>query len=183
MAAKRSVELLLDEINRLNANAFTLSDLDFGVPARVNQYERNTKIKVTATPNSKYIGSQEVWYNRLDLTKVFASAQIETIELKGYDVQSTLDLLKELNHTYSLNLDDKDIVEEALDFTHFPQTVILRTHGDSMAFEGELKVTVIEGILDLDEVIVVQVLSGLYYLNDLDAMITNDAMNGFTPVT
>lgn len=181
MAAKHSVLLLLDEINRLNDNAFALSDLDFGEPSVVMQHDRNSMVVVTATQASKYTGTQNVFYDRLDLTRVFSTAGIEQVELKGFDVRTTLDLLKELNHAYDLALDDRDIIDEPLDFTHFPQKVVLKVKPGSLAFHGELIVTVVDGILDLDEVITVQVLSGLYYINDLSSVIVNDGMNGFTP--
>lgn len=164
MAAKTSAQLLLDEINRVNEADFTEDQLRYGQPVVVDEHDCNTLITVYATENSGLVGSQPVWYSRVDLTDMFERAGVHDITLKCAHLSTTLDLLTEINARFELALGPEDIHAEPLNHPArgaVGEATLVAKH-TSLAFIGELKVHLVLEVLELKEVIVQTVLDGLY---------------------
>lgn len=73
--------ILLDLINSLNEQQFSLTDLAFGLPRSSEEGEYNTDLTVTARPASRFSGEQTINYQRLDIAEHFLDNGIEVVEL------------------------------------------------------------------------------------------------------
>lgn len=182
---KNSAELVLDEINRKNADQFLASDLVFRVPVPATEFDRNTTLLVDAHPDSKFSGTQQIWYSRVDLTEMFDNAQVGEVNLSLDGINSTLDLLPELNQLYGLALDATDIRDEPVVIGTLPQSVVLKALPGSLAFIGQLSINLEDRRVDLGTVIVARMLNGLWYETgierDLAGAIGNPLLGSFEP--
>jgi len=182
---KNSAELVLDEINRKNAGQFVASDLVFRVPVPATEFDRNTTLLVDAHPDSKFSGTQQIWYSRVDLTEMFEAAQVGSVNLSMDGVTSTLDLLPELNQLYGLALDATDIRDEPIVIGSMPQALVIHVLPGSLAFIGQLAITLEDRRVDLGTVIVARMLNGLWYETgierDLGVAIGNPLLGSFEP--
>ncbi len=160
--AKSSKALVIDAINEQSGSKFKVTDLTFEVPQVVSEKDRNTKVRVTATESSKAFGSMNIWYDRLDIARLFEISSIE-VELHTAQVNSTKDLLPELNLLYGLGLEAEDIVDEQLVTDDRPINAEIKMQPTCLAFTGTLLVTLVDGLVSLESIITQPVLDGLKY--------------------
>lgn len=173
---KPSDVLVIDLINETNTDASTnvsininSSQVVFGKPSKVEAGEGidwNTLLRVTATRSSPYVGSVDLQYNRLDITKLFKNIAVN-LDVKG--ATKTSDLLARLNDRYGLSIDAKEVVENAVATRDEDHPVVNHTiviSDTSLAYTGTLDVTIGEDA-DVGErlnlVITKPKLDGLHY--------------------
>lgn len=65
-----ALQQLLDLINSDNSTSVTLDEVSVASPEAINFAGRNTRVMVTAKSDSPYAGDQEIYYNRLAVTKL-----------------------------------------------------------------------------------------------------------------
>lgn len=165
--SKKSQVLILDLINNSNpqfTEKLTFDVVEFADPTVHAEDERNTSVVVGSLEDSPYAGDATVVYDRLDLQKLFTDAGYPVVEIKGVGLATSLDLLPYLNDTFSLALDEDDIVSEALPAGDvYPKAYTLKVKPTSFAWLNELSISLIDGKPQLSDIIVVTVLDGLKY--------------------
>ncbi len=108
---KAADQLLLDRVNEVNDNVFTLEDLSFGPPVVTEENGKNTKFLITPgprftpEPNVEY----HIWVNRLDVAELFRRYNIDVLEVPV--ATDTREVAQWIAQTYGLPIIDSDIVE------------------------------------------------------------------------
>lgn len=153
---KSADELLLDRVNEVNGDVFTLSDLSFGDPIVTDEHGKNTKFLIT--PGPRFTPEPEVeyyiWVDRLDATELFRRYGIDRLEVPH--VQNTTEVADWLSQTYGLpivhsDVELQDVVEDdfVLQFTSTSKVItgqLLCRRGEAPLFLSDLlTVTVLEG--------------------------------------
>ena len=135
-------EICLALLNRDNSTNFTLNQIDFiSMEPTQGSFARNTKITVTALPNAPYSGTEDVFYNRLDLAEQWATT-VCVARIDG--PTNAVDLLPAINATYELNITADDIVNDAVT----GDTHELIASASSLIWTGSVMVTIIPEIVD-----------------------------------
>lgn len=160
-----SAELVVALINRENSASLTTSLVSLGAPT-VIATDKNTSVVVSAVQGSGYKGTQTVTYNRLDLDDIVTTAGLEAKFPLG-DATTISQLISEFNTLYGVNLSTDDFVDGPLpEFTGAlgeEHTFQLEAAVGSLAYIGEVTVTVVGNDIDLADVITITELDGLTY--------------------
>lgn len=108
---------VIDLINRDNGTSFRYGRLDMGDPIPLLNKPRNTALHVWEKVQSQYKPGVTVWYNRLDVKKVFEMMWGETalLQLDVSGCSRLSELIDVLNKAYSFELVPEDIVDIELD--------------------------------------------------------------------
>ena len=167
-----SKKAALKDINAANGTTYTVDDVTFGVPSPSQGSwlggvtERNTVVRLTATPGGPYEGTQQVAYDRLslnDLPRVKGWKAIQTNPTTIYN------LLPYIKYFTGVTLTTDDVVDGG--FTSngdntYAGTLVAKA--DSIGWIGSTPITVYPGGVRLDEVITQANLPGLNYPTELD---------------
>jgi len=167
----KSVEQLLALLNDTNGLSLTLDDIQFSTPVALTPESQvgddnpaNTEILIVAKPNRKPIGEVKVRYDRIDL------ADFETLR-DPTEIEVTLPLtharLMEAFNTHygsALELEDIDVATVLPEDIEEETFVELKASVGSLAYRGEILLSVIPGTIKLSNVIIVRALSGLEYM-------------------
>lgn len=163
---------LLSLLEKENNLVLEASDYDFSTPTPATPPEGseasyNTTLTVTNNnPAAPYIGSVDIFYNRLNLADL---ALLADIYVHAENTTTTHGLLPSLNRRYGLNLKEEDIVNlDTIDLGNYREA-LLKATPSSLGWVGELKIGVVEGDLLLDDYLSQPQLGGLNYpTEDLD---------------
>ena len=135
---------LIDLINKDNGTNLRLQDVVLSPPTPVSQNGRNTKVVVSSVAGSGYAGSQDIYYNRISMSKlgyvgVLTDAPLTTSELLTMiNAQKKIDLLAE---------DFQQILMPVLEVGDVGM-ITLRTKADAIKWWGETQVEIAFGIPD-----------------------------------
>ncbi len=150
---KKSSERVFDLLNRdnkLDKNPLTPDIVRLGIP-KVNTDKfipRNTEIQVTALPGQRVVGSDISWYDRIDISKIFADPP--TVRIVKTGINTTTDVAWALDAAYpDLELDPNDFV--AYPVFELPTTVTLKALPNSLAWLGETVINVRAAMYELPE--------------------------------
>ena len=158
--------LVLDLINIANALTFVESDFTWGQPVSVTGRTdgRNTAVEITSTGNNTLVGSQTLYYNRLDLTQLFNGIDLAFEDVP--ELVSTQDIIDRLNAQFELALDETDIVIEPLVRDGEPPFVnVLKAQPGSYAYIGEVTFKVGEApVVQPGEAVT----NGFFFINTTD---------------
>lgn len=105
-------QILVNLVNATNPSEnLVVEDINFGTPEVITENSRNTKITLTAKPDSPYDTSQTFYYNRMDLAFIFAQL---SNEFQRSSVSSIADVIAAVNERFQINLTDEDYTASAL---------------------------------------------------------------------
>lgn len=105
-------QIVVDLINTVNIAALVTTDMTFGPPSvNAGGAHRNTNIDVTATPNSLYVGTVNVNYDRVNIAIVPGT---RSTTFSASNVTNIRDLIPQINARYGINLTPVDYVDGAL---------------------------------------------------------------------
>lgn len=153
--SKKSDQLFLDLINSKSTRALSFQDIAIGAPALNDDAgkPKNTKTELTVLDTATNIkpGTAFFYHDRLDLTQLFASAEI-TVLLTD-DITSTLDVAKVLNARYGLGISELDIEDIAIDPVANPESVVLKALEGSFVYTGEVTVPFTQDADKLEELL------------------------------
>jgi hypothetical protein len=130
---------LVDELNRTNVFTapLTVDDVTFGVPEVFLQNLCNSRVLLTAKPDSVHsTGSRYVFYNRLRLSEYLLGLKMPG---KPGDYSGTKAAAKAMSALYGLPFDDSDISEQ---FPLSGTTVTLQPRNDCIGFFPQYPATV-----------------------------------------
>lgn len=107
-----SKKLLVKLINRQNGLDLPDSFLDYGLPRTLTppekaEYQRNTEVVLTARPGATHERTQKIYYDRLDIGKVF-DRFVKVPVLQPF--ANSVDVLEQINSLYGLHLVSDEIV-------------------------------------------------------------------------
>lgn len=154
-ADKSGRGLLLAAINAVAVEGFSFvpADIDFAAPEVVDHNGLATRVVFTATPESLFTGSKEIFFNRVDLEAMFTNAGIPTVEVNASDVpgNTVAEVVAALNVRYGTEFDATDYVAELVEAGS--DSVIVRAAPGSFGFVGQLLVSLIAAETPVDAVI------------------------------
>lgn len=168
---KVSKQIVLDLINFDNQSSLTASDIAFGIPA-VNTDPtppRNTKLTVTAEPNSGLAGSVEVQYDRVNLSLL---AGTMSKEFSVGNATMISDIIPEINARYHVNLAADDYVDASLPaFAGEPNEILpvdVVAKAGSLVWIGTYQFNLRAEDIPLSMAITTTTLNGLNYVPYVD---------------
>lgn len=159
--------LLLEMVKVANPaeTTITAAHYTFGTPTVATENGKNTSLVLSAVANSGFTGTQTVYYNRLDLTAIGATGDLQ-FDAEGKAKVS--DAVAEFNARFKTNLvagtdyTDADLPE----LTGAPgetQQVTVTALAGSHVYLGNVVITLKVATRDLAEVITNNNLNGLTY--------------------
>lgn len=139
--SKKSKALLLDLINTKATRTLEEGELQFGTVEASSEHSKNTKIHLSAVEGSPTLsGQQDFFYDRLDLTEVFADVQSSvTFTASGTSV-NTGDVIASIATTFKLGIAADDIVVSDMDVTSKPESITIQAKADGLVYTGQLTV-------------------------------------------
>lgn len=137
--SKSSRELLIDMLNHKQGQLIPISIVDFGIPVALTAPEQaehgtNTVIRLSAKPLSGYTGDVDVYYNRVDLHKLFREVGVVGVDAAFSTLEEALALI---NQKYGLAIS----INELVPTTVTNSTVILRI-AQSEVFQPNTQIVV-----------------------------------------
>jgi hypothetical protein len=154
-AGKSGRGLLLTAINAVAVEgvSFKQSDITFAAPEVVSHNGLATRVVFTATPESLFTGSKEIFFNRVDLEAMFTNAGILSVEVNATDVpgNTVAEVIAALNVRYGTEFEAGDYVAEQIE--PGSDSVIVRAAAGSFGYVGELIVNLIAAETPVEEVV------------------------------
>ncbi|MDH2154119.1 hypothetical protein [Stenotrophomonas sp. GD03657] len=152
-------QVLAALINASNTEKLQVSDVDFGVPTVNSDHSRNTKIIVTAKPESPWDTYQAFYYNRMHIgDDVFTTLNTDFTYVEG---MTKADLIAKINERWGINLTDDDYTMSELPSGN--GTVTITAKPGSLNYIGAGDVRLIASKIPLDVAFPNNVLDGLTY--------------------
>jgi hypothetical protein len=114
-----SRRLLLKLINKANSLQLPDTFLDLGDPLPLSppeqaEYGHNTKVLLTANPGATHLGTETVYYDRLDIGQVFQKYPKVPVT---QPFANSFEALTQINELYGLVIDPNEIVGiQAIDY-------------------------------------------------------------------
>lgn len=155
--------LLVELINSDNLINLTPKYVVFGLPSDnpIEGIDRNTTITVSGTPDSTYIGSRELYYDRVPIDGFVGTTEIS---ISRGEATKVSDIIDEINAALNINLTAADYhnddlpppgndPEEPVDFS-------IRVTPESLVYRGSLDIKLESGLINLENIITVRALSG-----------------------
>lgn len=107
-----SNQLLVTLLNRAHGSDLPVSMFSWGTPRSLTtpeqaEHGRNTEIVLTAIPESGYEGTKTIYYNRIDLGRLFRDANRVAVDA---EFANSTDALAQVNTKYGLAIDPSEIV-------------------------------------------------------------------------
>lgn len=139
--SKKSKALLLDLINTKATRTLEEGELQFGAVEASSEHSKNTKIHLSAVEGSPTLsGQQDFFYDRLDLTAVFADVQEQvTFTASGTSV-NTSDVIANIAARFKLGIAADDIEVSEVDVTLKPESITIQAKADGLVYTGQLTV-------------------------------------------
>jgi len=139
-----SYDKLLDLLNINNPNTvrFDSSNISFSLPTEDIGNGWNTKITVNAIPNSKYVGSVDLFYHRIPLSDVGNNLWLFSDE--PFTTESIVEILNSAKNTFLLVTDMDAIAIPEMRVGDIA-SVNLIAHRESLGWIGNVDVNLIVG--------------------------------------
>lgn len=126
-------ERLMSVIQGNSKYPITASDVVVGAPVAVTENGRNTKLIITAAPESRFIYKRTLFYNRLSLQ---AFIGVPVVELVVPNALTTHDLLDVIRTTLDLMLLPEDVIDAPI----VNNEVVLTAHTNSLGWIGSIDI-------------------------------------------
>lgn len=111
---KTQVQILMEQINVENNTELLASDFTFSAPevATILFSDANTKVKLTPKVTSLYYGSRDIFYKRMDISKILSNENVEIIPTPAQTLLSHL--IPQINSAFGINLTADDYNDTTL---------------------------------------------------------------------
>lgn len=157
---KPSKDVLVQKVNRDNGTSLTADMVDFGVPGPSGTIP-NTKVVMTARPNSGFSGQVAITYNRRNLAN-FAQQPVTTFSVN--DATRVVDLLAAINQQYQVNIAADEIEDAPLPVFSGPTPgatlpFVLKALAGSLMYQGQVTLQLRRRDILLSDIVLVPVLA------------------------
>ena len=165
-----SKEVLLAAVNAQNSLSIKATDITYSAPKDIRgtdqetTTQKNTMVKITATPTGTWTGKKNLFYNRMllsDLTVLIG----DTIQIGSVD--TIHEALIGLNNRYGFVFENTDLENTEIEWEPDGATgnVELKALPDSLGWIGSVNFKVAKGDESLQSAVTNAVLDGLKYPN------------------
>jgi len=157
---------LLSLVEKENGLTLNPADYDFTNPVAAEPPEGstasyNTRVTLAANnPAAPYVGSVEIYYNRLDIADL---GRLADIYLQSPNITTTHGAIDSLNRRFGLNFRPEDLIDRPAVVNGEYNTLILEATVESLGWFGALNINVTEGDLLLENYVLEPMLGGLNY--------------------
>lgn len=164
-------QIILDQVNADNSDLNLLvNEVTFGTPA-VETGTKNTSLLLTAVVGSRFLGTQTIYYDRLDLNNIRTAAigaGLSAVFDKDDQMTTISHVISAVNARFGLNLQTEDF-----DASAFPtwemvpneqHDVTITAKTGSLIYLGAMTVTLRLPQVDLAVAISANTLNGLNYV-------------------
>ena len=161
-SAKTGRALLLAALNRAAAAqgySFSESDLTFSAVTGTDNPNREVEVTYAATPESQFEGQAVAYYNRIDLSPLFANAGYATIEMAP-GAATTGEVVQAINSRFDMGFTEEDFAFDTV-IDAAAESVTLTALAGSYGFKGELIIALVEPKVQLSEAVVNPELDGM----------------------
>lgn len=169
MSAKQK---FVDLVNRDNPGLnLAVTDVDFGlaIDNPDSGIQRDSRITLTATNLTKFKGPATIWYNRIDLNRVFGNGQVSVVidhEAGDLDaVYYSTDLVQPLNERFGLDLEESDVIVSPISHNDGVGEAQIFIKNGNPAWKGSINVTYSGASEDIGSIILNPTLFGFNYPN------------------
>lgn len=139
--SKKSKALLLDLINTKATRTLEEGELQFGAVEASSEHGKNTKIHLSAAEGSPTLsGQQDFFYDRLDLTAVFADVQDQVVFAANRTSVNTGDVIASIAAIFKLGITADDVDVNDIDVTLKPESITIQAKADGLVYTGNLTV-------------------------------------------
>lgn len=165
-----SKEVLLAAVNAQNSLNIKLTDITYSAPKDIRgtdqatTTQRNTLVKITATPTGSWTGKKNLFYTRLNIEDIQLLIG-DTLQIGG--VEKLHDALIGLNNRYGFAFAPEDLVNTELEWEPDGQTGFLdvTAEADSLGWIGKARFKLLKGDESLQTAVTTTTLNGLKYPN------------------
>lgn len=165
-----SKEVLLAAVNAQNSLNIKLTDITYSAPKDIRgtdqatTTQRNTLVKITATPTGSWTGKKNLFYTRLNIEDIQLLIG-DTLQVGG--VEKLHDALIGLNNRYGFAFEPEDLVNTELEWEPDGQTGFLdvTAEADSLGWIGTARFKLVKGDESLQTAVTTTTLNGLKYPN------------------
>ena len=142
---KPSEELVLDLINVANNRSFTLTDVNIRDPIVHAENGKNTRAIAEGIPGSGYVGSDVIFYNRLDLNTAMPNNDQDGLFLyvPNDGPVDTYEVCDRLNKMFNYQIGPEDVVYAPVDSETLPVEVTIQALPGSLAWTGQKVMTLV----------------------------------------
>lgn len=145
----------------LNPSDYSFTDPTPALPPEESEASYNTFVTLSAnTPAAPYVGSVEIYYNRLNLEDL---ALLTDLYIQAPAIATSHDVIEPLNRRYGLNLSVGDLYDHPATTEADYTKVRLQAKPSSLGWIGDLTINVTDGDLVLEEYVLTTALGGLNY--------------------
>ena len=158
-------QIIVDLINYDNDTNLVEELLTFGTPV-VTTAPFNTSLVVSSVPDSNYIGSVTLKYDRIDIATLLGS---KSINIPVGSATKVSDLIPIINNRFNINLTSDDYVDKYLPTLELNDINEIKSFNitinpNSLIFIKELNLYAVSSEILLSSVITRIVLNGLIYI-------------------
>lgn len=165
-----SKDVLLAAVNAQNSLNIKLTDITYSAPKDIRgtdqatTTQRNTLVKITATPTGSWTGKKNLFYTRLNIEDIQLLIG-DTLQIGG--VEKLHDALIGLNNRYGFAFEPEDLVNTELEWEPDGQTGFLdvTAEADSLGWIGTARFKLVKGDESLQTAVTTTTLNGLKYPN------------------
>lgn len=156
-------QIIVDLINYDNDTSLEVELLTFGNPVVTNS-KFNTSLVVTSVPDSHYIGSVTLKYDRIDIASVVKN---HGVNIPVGSALRVSDLIPQINNHFGINLTPDDYIDSDLPVLSNSFDEIksfnITMHPNSLIYLKELGLYAVRSELLLSSVITRRILNGFKY--------------------
>ena len=157
-------QIIVDLINYDNDTNLVEELLTFGIPV-VTEKPFNTSLVVSSVPDSNYVGSVTVKYDRIDISTLLGS---KSVNIPVGNATKISQLIPIINERFGINLTPDDYIERDLPSLNVNDTNEIKSfnitiHPNALIFIKELNLYAVSSEILLSSVITRIVLDGLRY--------------------
>lgn len=156
-------EIIVDLINYDNDTNLEVELLTFGIPVETKS-KFNTKLEVSSVPDSNYIGSVTLKYDRIDVASIVGNSGVN---IPIGNASRVSHLIPQINNHFGINLTTDDYIDSDLPTLSNSLDEIksfnITMHPHSLIYLKELNLYAVRSELLLSSVITRRILSGFTY--------------------
>jgi len=156
-------QIIVDLINYDNDTSLEVELLTFANPVVTNS-KFNTSLVVTSVPDSHYVGSVTLKYDRIEIGSIIKD---KSINIPVGFASTVSDLIPKINDHFGINLTSDDYIDNNLPILDNSLDEVksfnITMHPNSLIYLKELNLYAVKSVLLLSSVVTRRILNGFKY--------------------